>query len=44
MRYIVYADALDDTCRAQLSQEHDGSEFPVTFLSHTFQKPKENRV
>ena len=22
--------------RAQLSQEHDGMEFPIAFLSHTF--------
>ena len=35
-RYIVYTDALDDACRAQLSQEHNGSEFPIAFLSHTF--------
>ena len=35
-RYIVYTDASDDACRVQLSQEHDGMEFPVTFLSHTF--------
>ena len=35
-KYIVYADASDDTCRAQLSQEHNGTEFPVAFLSHTF--------
>ena len=35
-RYIVYTDASDDACRAQLSQEHDGMEFPVVFLSHTF--------
>ena len=34
--YIVYTDASDDTCRAQLSQEHNGTEFPVAFLSHTF--------
>ena len=34
--YIMYADALDDACGAQLSQEHDGTEFPVAFLSHTF--------
>ena len=34
--YIVYTDASDDTCGAQLSQEHDGTEFPVAFLSHTF--------
>ena len=35
-KYIVYTDASDDTCRAQLSQEHNGTEFPVAFLSHTF--------
>ena len=34
--YIVYTDASDDACGAQLSQIHDGTEFPVTFLSHTF--------
>ena len=35
-RYIVYTDASDDVCRAQLSQEHNGTEFLVAFLSHTF--------
>ena len=35
-RYMVYTDTSDDACRAQLSQEHNGSEFPITFLSHTF--------
>ena len=35
-RYIVYTDASDDTCRAQLTQEHDGMEFPIAFLSHNF--------
>ena len=34
--YIVYTDASDDACGAQLSQEHDGQELPVAFLSHTF--------
>ena len=34
--YIVYTDASDDACGAQLSQEHDGTEFPTAFLSHTF--------
>ena len=34
--YIVYTDASDDTCRAQLYQEHDGTKFPIAFLSHTF--------
>ena len=36
--YIVYTDASDDACGAQLSQEHNGTEFPVAFLSHTFTK------
>ena len=35
-RYIVSTDASDDACRAQLSQEHNGTEFPVAFLLHTF--------
>ena len=35
-RYIVYMDASDNACGAQLSQEHDGTEFPIAFLSHTF--------
>ena len=34
--YIVYMDASDDACGAQLSQIHDRTEFPVAFLSHTF--------
>ena len=33
--YIIYTDASDDACGAQLSQEHNGTEFPVAFLSHT---------
>ena len=35
-KYIVYTDASDDACGAQLLQEHDGTEFPIAFLSHTF--------
>ena len=35
-RYIVYTDASDDACGAQLSQEHDGTEFPIAFLLPTF--------
>ena len=35
-RYIVYTDASDDACGAQLSQEHDGTESPIAFLLHTF--------
>ena len=35
-RYIVYTDDSDDACRAQLTQEHDGMEFPIAFLSRTF--------
>ena len=34
--YIVYTDASDDACGAQLSQEHDRTEFPIAYLSHTF--------
>ena len=34
--YIVYTDAPDNACGAQLSQEHNGTEFPIAFLSHTF--------
>ena len=34
--YIVYTDRLDDACGTELSQEHDGMEFPIAFLSHTF--------
>ena len=33
--YIVYTSASDDACRAQSSQEHDGTEFHIAFLSHT---------
>ena len=35
-KYIVYTGVSNDACRAQLSQEHNGTEFPVVFLSHTF--------
>ena len=35
-RYVVYTDASDDACRAQLTQEHIGTEFSSPFLSHTF--------
>ena len=35
-RYIVYTDTSDNACRAQLSQEHNGVEFPIAFLSHMF--------
>ena len=35
-RYIVYTNASDDACRAQLSQEHNVTEFPIAFLPHTF--------
>ena len=34
--YIVYTDTSDDTCGAQLSLEHDRTNFPIAFLSHTF--------
>ena len=35
-RYVVYTNASDDTCGVQLFLEHDGTEFPIAFLSHTF--------
>ena len=35
-KYIVYTDASNDACGAQLSPEHNGTEFPIAFLSHTF--------
>ena len=35
-RNIVYTDASDNTCRVELSQEHNGTEFPIAFLLHTF--------
>ena len=41
--YIVYTDASDDACGAQLSQIHNGTEFPVAFLSHTFTDTQRRR-
>ena len=38
-RYIVYTDVSDDACRPQLTQEHNGTEFKIAFLSHTFWRP-----
>ena len=35
-KYIIYTDASDDACEAQLLQEQNGMEFPIAFLSHTF--------
>ena len=32
----MYNNASDDACGAQLPHEHDGTEFPIAFLSHTF--------
>ena len=40
-KYIVYTDVSDDVCRAQLSQEHNRTEFPVAFLSHTFMETQQ---
>ena len=34
--YIIYTDASDNACRAQLLQMHEEAEFPVALLSHTF--------
>ena len=33
---MICTDTSDNTCRVQLTQEHDGKEFPIAFLSHTF--------
>ena len=41
--YIVYVDASDDACGAQLFQEHGGQELPVAFLSHTFTDTQQKR-
>ena len=35
-KYIVYTDTSNNVCRAQLTQEYDGMEFPIAILSHTF--------
>ena len=35
-KYIVYTDASDDACGAQLLQEHNAMELPIAFLSYTF--------
>ena len=41
-KYIVYTDVSDDACRAQLSQEHNGTEFPVAFpLTYFHRNPTE---
>ena len=34
--YIMYTDASDNACGAQLSQMHEEAKFAVAFLSHTF--------
>ena len=40
-RYIVYTDPSDDACGAQLSQEHDGMEFPIASIPHLHRNQKE---
>ena len=42
-RYIIYTHASDDACGAQLLQEHNGTEFPIAFLSHTFRETQRKR-
>ena len=39
-KYIIYTDASDDACGAPLLQEHNGTEFPIAFLSHIHRNPK----
>ena len=41
-KYIVYKDASNDACRAQLSQEHNGTEFLIVLLLHTFTETQRN--
>ena len=33
---IIHTDTSDDACGAQLLQEHNGTEYPIAFLLHTF--------
>ena len=37
----MYTDTSDDACGAQLSHEHNRTEFPVAFLSHTFMETQQ---
>ena len=41
-KFIIYMDASDDACGAQLTPEHNDIEFPNAFLSS--QKPRESGV
>ena len=41
-RYIVDINTSDDACGVQLSQEHDGMEFPIAVLLHTFVETQRN--
>ena len=41
-KYTVYMDALDDACGAQLSQEHNETEFLIAFLSYAFTETQMN--
>ena len=40
--YIIYTDASDDTCGAQLFQEYDGTGFPIAFYHILFPKHNAN--
>ena len=40
-KYIVYTDASNDACGAEVSQEHNGIEFSAVFLSHTFMETQQ---
>ena len=42
-KYIIYTDTSDDACGSQLTQEHNGMEFPIAFLSHTFLETQRKR-
>ena len=43
-KYIIYMDASDDACGDQLSHEHGGTEFPITFCLTPSQKLRESGV
>ena len=43
-KYIIYTDASENACGAQLTQEYDGMEFLIAFLSHTFLETQRNKT
>ena len=43
-KYIVNTDASDESCGAQLSQEYDGMEFPITHIYRNSKKMEHNQT